>query len=93
MELVIDGAGGVRCIYDEAINLAALGKLSITRASHVEPDESGAWWSDMAPVSGPKLGPFEKRSDALAAERAWLDIEVMTLRCSTNSITRRHDHR
>lgn len=77
MELNIDPAGGVRCIYEEAIDLAALGQLHITRASHVEPDESGAWWSDMAPVSGPKLGPFEKRSDALAAERHWLVARIM----------------
>ena len=77
MELIIDGVGGVRCIYDEAINLAALGSLTIVRASHVEPDDSGAWWADMAPVSGPKLGPFEKRSDALAAEGQWLHAHVL----------------
>lgn len=72
MELIIDPAGGVRCIYEEAIDLAALGKLTITRASHVEPDEEGKWWADMAPVGGPRLGPFEKRSEALAVELEWL---------------------
>jgi hypothetical protein len=77
MELIVDKDGRIRCVYDEAIDLAALGKLSITRASHVEPDESGAWWADMAPVGGPKLGPFEKRSDALAAEREWIDSHVI----------------
>ena len=77
MELIIDGVGDVKCIYDEAINLAALGQLHITRASHVEPDHAGLWWADMAPAGGPKLGPFEKRSDALAAERHWLVARIM----------------
>lgn len=72
MELIIDRVGDVKCIYDEAINLAALGQLHIARASHVEPDHAGLWWADMAPAGGPKLGPFEKRSEALAAERAWV---------------------
>ena len=77
MELIIDAVGDVKCIYDEAIDLAALGQLHITRASHVEPDEHGQWWADMAPVSGSKLGPFEKRSEALAAERHWLVARIM----------------
>ncbi|MEX2213239.1 MAG: hypothetical protein WD768_03875 [Phycisphaeraceae bacterium] len=72
MKLIIDGVGDVRCIYDEMIDLAALGKPSIMRASHVEPDEDGMWWADMSPVGGPKLGPFEKRSEALAAEWRWI---------------------
>lgn len=72
MDLIIDPAGGVKCLYDEAIDLAALGQLHITRASHVEPDENGCWWSDLSPVGGPWCGPFEKRSEALAAERQWL---------------------
>ena len=71
MELIIDNAGGVRCIYDEAIDLAVLGKPTITRASHVEPDENGHWWADLSPVGGPRLGPFGKRSEALTAEKIW----------------------
>jgi hypothetical protein len=27
---------------------------------------------DLSPVSGPTLGPFQNRSEALAAERSWL---------------------
>lgn len=78
MELIIDGVGRVKCVYDEAIDLSALGQLQITRASHVEPDESGTWWADMSPVGGPKLGPFEKRSDALGAEGQWLLAHVLS---------------
>ena len=72
MELLVQPDGAVRCIYDEAINLAALGRVQIKRGSHVEPDEDGRWFADLAVVQGPRLGPFERRSDALAAERRWL---------------------
>ena len=72
MQLVIDAAGNVRCIYDEELDLRKLGQVQITRASHVEPDADGFWWADMGPVDGPVLGPYSSRSAALAAERRWL---------------------
>jgi len=72
IELVIDPDGNARCIYAEDIDLAALGEVGVVRASHCEPDEHGRWWADLAPVNGPKLGPFTKRSEALSAEVAWL---------------------
>ena len=72
MELVVQPDGDVRCVYDEAINLSALGRLQIKRGSHVEPDADGRWIADLAVVQGPRLGPFERRSDALDAEREWL---------------------
>ncbi|MEN9665010.1 MAG: hypothetical protein RLZZ326_1373 [Planctomycetota bacterium] len=72
LELVVGADGGVRCIYDESLDLRALGKLQITRASHVEPDLDGNWWADMGPVEGPVLGPFRTRGEALGAERGWL---------------------
>ena len=73
MNLVISPHGQIRCIYDETINLAALGELSISRASTVEPDDDGFWWADLKRVKGPLLGPFILRSQALAAERSWLE--------------------
>jgi hypothetical protein len=72
MDLVVDPSGRAFAVYDEAIDLAALGRPVITRASRVEPDDRGLWRADLAPVGGPLLGPFPRRSDALAAERAWL---------------------
>ena len=72
MDLVIGIGGDVRCVYGEAIDLAQLGRLAIARASHVEPDEEGRWLADLAPVGGPVLGPFNLRSEALAAEADWL---------------------
>jgi hypothetical protein len=73
MRLVVTRSGTIRCIYDEAVDLAQLGPASICRGSFVEPDSTGKWLADLAPVSGPVLGPFAKRSQALAAEIAWLD--------------------
>ena len=72
MDLVILRSGAMKCIYDEALPLSLLGKLSISRASHVEPNSVGNWIADLSPVGGPKLGPFEKRTTALAAEVDWL---------------------
>jgi len=72
MELVISSVGQVRCIYTDELPLSDLGELSISRASHVEPDSVGRWRADLSPVGGPLLGPFVKRTDALAAEVEWL---------------------
>lgn len=73
MDLLIDPSGNARCIYSEVLDLAALGSLSITRASHVEPTADARWTADLAPVGGPVLGPFSSRSQALGAEAAWLE--------------------
>ena len=72
MELVVGCDGVARCIYDEALDLRELGRLQITRASHVEPDAEGYWWAEMGPSGGPVLGPFTSRTEALGAERGWL---------------------
>lgn len=77
MLLVIDRQGHGHCLYGEAIDLAALGHLSIIRASHVEPDREGKWWTDLSPVSGPCLGPFLRRSEAIAAEEEWLETHFV----------------
>ena len=73
IELVINADGSARCVYAEDLDLTALGPLSITRASHVEPDCCGQWLADLSPVGGPILGPFSKRSQALNAEQDWLN--------------------
>ena len=73
MQLLIEPGGVVRCIYSEKIDLASLGSPAITSASHVEPDQYGRWLADLSPVDGPRLGPFNCRSEALVAERVWLE--------------------
>lgn len=78
MQLIITPQGGVRCVYTELLDLTRLGRLSISRGSHVEPDDTGCWFADLAPVGGPRLGPFQNRSDALAAENHWLDTHWLS---------------
>ena len=72
MDLFIQPDGTIRTLYSEAIDLRLLGRLAVRRASHVEPDGEARWWADLRPVSGPRLGPFNLRTQALVAEQDWL---------------------
>ena len=78
MHLVIAPDGTARAIYSEVIDLAALGRPTIARASHVEPVRDGRWHADLRPMLGPVLGPFGRRSEALEAEVAWLEANWLT---------------
>ena len=78
MQLVIEPTGSIRCPYGESIDLAAFGALSISRGSFVEPTADGQWLADLAPAQGPALGPFPLRSQALQAERDWLEEHWLT---------------
>ncbi|QDV19503.1 hypothetical protein Pan153_41690 [Gimesia panareensis] len=73
MKLMITPEATIRCLYDETLDLSSLGTPQIQRGSHVEPTTDGNWTADLSPVSGPLLGPFTRRSEALAAEVAWLE--------------------
>jgi len=71
--------GKAKTIYSEEFDLSFLGQEKVTRASHVEPTDDAKWTADMTPSGGPVLGPYDKRSEALAAEVEWLN----------NNLTRR----
>lgn len=72
-ELTIESGGRIRLIYDdEMIDLIKEGESIIRRASTVEPDNNGGWIVDLSMSSGPKIGPFDRREDALKAETDWL---------------------
>ena len=73
MIISIDNKGGVRAIYTDDFPWHALGKTLVQRASHVEPDHLGLWCADLTLSNGPKIGPFAKRADAIAAEVRWLE--------------------
>ena len=73
MQIIIEPGGAIRCVYGEVIDLATLGSPTISRASHVEPDQHGSWWAALSPVHGPTIGPFPNRREALAAEHLWLE--------------------
>lgn len=79
VNLVFRSDGTVECIYDDALDLACLGRLTIARASHVEPTGSGQWTADLSPANGPVLGPFRTRTEALHAERIWLEEHRLKL--------------
>lgn len=59
--------GKVRHIYTEKFDQIE-GKTNVTRASHVEPDESGGWKVDFSPIGGEVVAGFKKRSEALQYE-------------------------
>ncbi len=75
MNIFINTSGRVRLLYaDDLAELqATFGVPKIARASHVEPTPAGKWTADMSPVGGVVLGPFDLRSQALDAERKFLD--------------------
>ena len=79
MQLIVLPTGQIRCLYDEVIELAAIGHPVISRASHVEPDDEGQWWADLSPVDGPELGPFQRRTEALGAEQSWLQANWLVI--------------
>lgn len=77
-DLIIDTDATVLCVYSEVIPLDQLGRPKIERASHVEPTSEGGWTADLTPMNGPKLGPFQNRTEALHAEVAWLESHWLT---------------
>lgn len=76
MEVLVRADGNITVIYDEALDLRSLGRQSIERASHVEPDHEGRWTAEL--IGGPRLGPFDRRSEAIAAEIAWLEANRLS---------------
>ena len=72
MDLIVEPSGRTRCVYSDEIPLREFGQVRIERASHVEPNEQGDWIADLSPVSGPMIGPFQNRTDAIKAEVQWL---------------------
>jgi hypothetical protein len=78
MTLHVRPDGSVDFIHNDALQtaFAGQGRTRIRRASNVEPDDEGRWWADLAPVGGPKLGPFSTRAAGLAAEVEWLEARL-----------------
>lgn len=77
VDVVVLADGTVKFLYyDELKPLLTIGNVDVSRASHVDPErlENGdlKWFADLSPVNGPKLGPFETRTEAIGAEVVWL---------------------
>lgn len=78
MKVIVRPDGTIEYIYDDALLfLRRVGKLTISRASFVEPDAEGHWYADLSPSGGPLLKGFTTRSEALAAEVTWLENNVL----------------
>ena len=72
--------GEVTHIYDDrfqGIDKAVGGTPQISRASHVEPDADGLWFSDLSPIGGPRFERIETHAEALAVERAWIEQYIL----------------
>jgi hypothetical protein len=76
MIINISPQGEIKHIYTENIDLTDLGETQITRASNVEP--VGLQW-EATMKDGAILGPFNLRSEALAAEVNYLEKHLGTI--------------
>jgi hypothetical protein len=81
IDVFIHADGTVKFLYyDELKPLLSIGPAQVARASHVDPELNSDglfWFADLAPVSGPKLGPFDTRTEAIAAEVLWLTTNYL----------------
>jgi hypothetical protein len=71
-----------RASHVEPVAPGTLGAPGTHGASGVRAVSGGGgagWSANLSPVRGPKLGPFPRRSQALAAERQWLEQHLATL--------------
>lgn len=80
-ELVILPDGTIKFLYyDELKPLLSAGEdANVKRVSHVDPEmtpDGLKWFADLHPVKGPKLGPFDTRDEAIAAEIQWLSDHI-----------------
>lgn len=78
MKFIVNPDGSIELIHKDDVNQMFDNPtvVDIKRASHVEPtikDGKVSWFSDMTPVNGPVLGPFDNREEALKEEVTWLE--------------------
>lgn len=67
----VSSSGEIKTVYTDALDLQEIGQLCIERASNVEwCNELQCWLVDIVP------GQFQTRSDAIAAEIAYLHSKV-----------------
>lgn len=73
----INTNGDIIFIHEDNHTCSSLGKLSIYRASNVEPTEDACWVADMKPLGGPKLPETELRSQSIELEREWIGRNII----------------
>jgi hypothetical protein len=75
-----DGSSSVK-VYDES-GIGSIGEVErMKRASHVDYDNNlKGWVADMSPLGGSLLGPFKLHSEAIRAERIYINnLSVLKL--------------
>jgi hypothetical protein len=82
-QILIAADGSIRFIWDdELVELITAGTARVDRASRVDPSPGGpqfaGWTVDLTLSDGPVLSGFALRSQALAAERKWIEEHVLT---------------
>ncbi len=75
MKLFVRPDGTIQSIYQEEVNLDALGPFQISRASHVEPGEKGDW--EVRMLDGVVYKGFRLRSEALSFEVLKVEERMM----------------
>jgi len=70
--ILFDPAGRARCLYSELVDLHALGRLKVRRATGIEFDEDKQQWQVLpaADAAGTALFASPSRRDCLTWERA-----------------------
>lgn len=80
-KVFIKPSGVIATLYNDATapSLRNMGKSTITRASHVEPDpeQNGEWLVDLTPSGGPVTKGFKSRGAALEFEEKWLNERLI----------------
>lgn len=70
VNLQITSEGGVRMLHDDAVDLGELGKVEMSRASHVEfCNEKQAWFVQSALTLKILKDDFKTRAEALTWEK------------------------
>ena len=71
MTLEVTPDGNIRCLYTDEIDLPQLGRLQVSRASHVEFDNHLRKWTVTSAKTGRRLHSSMTREQALEWERQY----------------------
>ena len=69
MNILITKTGGVQMLHDDTAELETLGKVDVSRASHVEFCNDRQQWYVQSAKTKKYLGYFDTRTEALTWER------------------------
>ena len=75
MKIKIDKKGNISFVYrDDYLKFKNAGKITIKRASNVEPTADNKWMVDFKPLGiKKKIGPFKTRKEALEKEHIYIE--------------------